>query len=72
MKWISIKDELPKEGSTVIAGTLFCGLEIPDKDAFVIADYYQGNFIRPYIHEVEIIPYIDYWAPIAPLPKDGD
>lgn len=36
------------------------------------ADYYHGNFIRPYIHEVEIIPYIDYWAPIAPLPKDGD
>lgn len=72
MKWISVKDELPEEGRTVIAGSSFSGLEIPDKDAFVIADYYQGNFIRPYIHEVEIIPYIDYWAPIAPLPKDGD
>ena len=23
-------------------------------------------------NEVEIIPYIDYWAPIAPLPKDGE
>jgi len=41
MKWISVKEKFPKEGMTVIAGTLFSGLEIPDKDAFVIADYYK-------------------------------
>lgn len=70
MKWISVKDALPEEGQMVIAGARFSGLEIPDKDAFVIADYYCENFIRPYIHKVEIIPYIEYWAPIAPLPKE--
>lgn len=42
MKWINVKEELPKEGSTVIAGTLFCGLEIPDKDAFV----YNGPLVK--------------------------
>ena len=47
------------------------GREIPDKDAFVIADYYHGNFIRPYINKVDIIPYITHWAPIVPLPEGG-
>lgn len=69
MKWISVKEELPKEGQTVVAGTRFSGLEIPDKEVLVIADYYHGNFIRPYINKVDIIPYITHWAPIVPLPE---
>ncbi|WP_302594110.1 hypothetical protein [uncultured Megasphaera sp.] len=69
MKWISIKDELPRDNKPVIIAKIWQGRcnKAYGYDIAVYTNrwrYLQGGW------DLEYDP--DYWAPIAPLPKDGE
>jgi hypothetical protein len=63
MKWISVKDELPQKIQLVL-----CASNVKHGVVYDIARYV--NRFYSLTSEKILIP--DYWAPIAPLPKDGE
>lgn len=93
MKWISIRDTLPKEVRCDKNGQLYwdkenkilfcdknqeCLVGVYVKDSNTIIDH-DGEFIRagfwamiPYDDNLRYIKDVLYWAPIVPLPKDGE
>lgn len=74
MKWINVKDELPEKGIEVIVAMRWISGDISYDIAMLTDEYdeYDEDEWRLVDGEsiVEYTP--DYWAPIAPLPKDGE
>lgn len=71
MKWISINDGKPEDGKDVLAYYTFRYL------GKTVGKYGVGIRIGNRIaidtgNGVDIGVNVKYWAPIAPLPKDGD
>lgn len=69
MKWISVKEKLPEYNKSVIVAKIFQGYN-RNAIAYDIAYYTDCWRYSNGGDELEYTP--DYWAPIAPLPKDGE
>lgn len=66
MEWISVEDQLPDDGQTVVAIGFDWGNKA-NKRHFVICEYFDGIWVGDQDEEFE---YLTHWMPLPEPPKE--